>query len=149
MNSTVLDFLEKERVCVLSGILPDGGSHSSTVHYSHTVEPLRIFFQTWDESMKVEALKKGKDPRASIVAGFSEKDSVTLQMRGTLRIVSNLEELKEIYKIHYKKHPFAEKYKNEHTVVIEFKPSWWRYTDFNTVPEIIIENVEVKPLHTL
>src|SRR3989338_1875463 len=99
MNPKILAFLEKERVCVLSGIIPKGGSHSSTVHYSHGVNPLRFFFQTWDESMKVEA----------------------------------------VYKIHFKKHPFAEKYKNEHTVVIEFTPTWWRYTDFNTTPETIID----------
>ncbi|OHA20145.1 MAG: hypothetical protein A2836_00935 [Candidatus Taylorbacteria bacterium RIFCSPHIGHO2_01_FULL_45_63] len=139
MNPKILAFLEKERVCVLSGIIPKGGSHSSTVHYSHGVNPLRFFFQTWDESMKVEALQKGTDKRASVVVGFSEQDNLTLQMRGALRVVSSPEELEAVYKIHFKKHPFAEKYKNEHTVVIEFTPTWWRYTDFNTTPETIID----------
>ena len=138
MNPVALHFLIKERVCVLSGILPDGGSHSSTVHYSHQSDPLRLFFQTWDESTKIQSLLNGTNKQASVVIGFSEQDNLTLQMRGGMKIVSDPNELEKIYSLHYQKHPFAKKYKNEHTRFLEFTPTWWRHTDFNTDPETII-----------
>jgi len=139
MNPIVRSFLTKERVCVLSGILIDGGPHSSTVHYSHQDQPLRLFFQTWDESMKAQTLTQGQNNKASVVVGFSEQDNLTLQMRGTIRIVSDPDELEAIYQIHYSKHPFAEKYKDSNTRFIEFTPTWWRYSDFNFDPEKIID----------
>ena len=138
MNKTVLDFLGKERVCVLSGILPDGGSHSSTLHYSYQSEPLQFFFQTWDESTKVQALLKGQNKQASLVIGFSEQDNLTFQARCEMRIVIDPVEREAFSKIHYQKHPFAEQFKDEHTRLIVFTPTWWRYTDFTSVPEKII-----------
>ncbi len=140
MNPIVQKFLTQERVCVLSGILPDGGSHSSTLHFSHVENPTHIYFQTWDESDKVKALREGDNKSASVVIGFSEKEKLTLQMRGSLRIISSPDELEKVFKIHYVKHPFAEKFKDESTVLIEFTPTWWRYSDFNTDPEIVISS---------
>ena len=99
-----------------------------------------MFFQTWVESEKIKALQNGTNKTASIVIGFSEKDNLTLQMRGTLRIVSDPEELENIYKVHYTKHSFAEKHKTPETRFIEFTPAWWRYSDFNTTPETVIES---------
>lgn len=140
MNPIVQKFLTQECVCVLSGILPDGGSHSSTLHFSYAENPMRIYFQTWDESDKVKALREGDNKSASVVIGFSEKEKLTLQMRGSLRIISSPDELEKVFKIHYTKHPFAEKFKDESTVLIEFTPTWWRYSDFNTDPEMVISS---------
>jgi general stress protein 26 len=140
MNPIVNEFLTKERVCVLSGILPDGSSHSSTLHFSHSENPTRIYFQTWDESDKVKALREGDNKSASVVVGFSETDKLTLQMRGSLRIISDSDELEKVFKIHYAKHPFAEKFKSESTVMIEFTPTWWKYSDFKTDPETVISS---------
>lgn len=90
--------------------------------------------------MKVESLIKGKDNRASIVIGFSEKNKITLQMRGEIRLIKGLEELEEAKKIHFDRHPFSKKYFSPETVFIEFTPKWWRYTDFNIHPELVIES---------
>ena len=140
MNSKILKFLEKERVGVISVILPDNISHSASVHFSNKENPLKIFIQTTNTTEKVRPFLDGKVGKASVVIGFSEKDWLTLQMRGDMKIVSSPEELKKIYKIHYKKHPDAEQYKGPKTVFLEFTPTWWRYTDFNTEPETTIEN---------
>lgn len=139
MNPDVIKFLIKERVCVLSVVLPDGAPHSATMHYSEELNPLRLFIQTSNTTLKAQALMNERNNKAAVVIGFSEKDWLTLQMRGTVRIVSDPQELEAIYKVHYEKHPDAEQYKGPKTVFLEFTPTWWRYTDFNTDPETIIE----------
>ncbi len=140
MDSKIVSFLTKERVCSLSVILDDGSPHASAVHYSETIDPLKLFIQTSNSTTKAQPFLNGKAGKASIVIGFSEQEWLTLQMRGIMQIVSDPARLEEIYKIHYQKHPEAEKYKGSKTVFLEFIPTWSRYTDFNTEPETIIEN---------
>lgn len=140
MNPKISDFLNKEPVGVVSVLLADGSPHAATVHYSHNEQRLKFFIQTTNTTVKAQNLLDGKTTKAAMVIGFSEQDWLTLQMRGSIRIVFDKNELEEIYKIHYKKHPDAEKYKGPKTVFLEFTPSWWRFTDFNTHPETIIEN---------
>lgn len=141
MNPTILNFVTKERVCVLSVLLPGGTPHSAALHYSHQDDPLKIFVQTTKNSEKVKGIINGEITKASLVIGFSEQNWLTLQMRGDLRVISDKNRLEEIYKIHYKKNPDAEQYKSSpQTIFLEFTPLWWRYTDFNTDPETIILN---------
>jgi general stress protein 26 len=141
MNPIALKLLEKERICVLSVVLADGSPHGAVVHYSQQteIEPVKIFIQT-SPTVKTEAIKNaGGAAKASVVIGLNEADFVTLQMRGNVRIVSDTAELENIYKTHYAKHPEAEQYKSPKTIFLEFVPTWWRYTDFNTDPETIIQ----------
>ena len=139
MEPIVLKLVGKERVCVISVALEDGSPHSAVVHYSHQAEPLKIFIQTYP-TIKVQAVSaKGGSAKASVVIGFSEEEFVTLQMRGGVRIVSDQDYLERIYRIHYAKHPDAEKYKGPETVFFEFTPTWYKYSDFKGDPEKIIE----------
>lgn len=139
MNPLALNLLHKERVCVLSVTLPDGSPHVAVVHYSQQIDPVKIFIQT-SPTTKTDAIqKKGGSAKAAVVVGLSEEEFVTLQMRGDIRIVSNAQELEAIYKVHYAKQPQAEKYKGPDTIFLAFTPTWWRYTDFNTEPETVIE----------
>ena len=140
MDQKIKDFLKKEHVGVISVLLADGSPHSATVHYSHQESPLKFFIQTSNGTVKVQNLLDGKIGRAAMVIGFSEQDWLTIQMRGAIRAVTDSNELETIYKIHYAKHPDAEKYKGPKTVFLEFTPTWWRFTDFNTDPETIVEN---------
>ncbi len=137
MHPTAVGLLQKERACVLSVVLPDGSPHAAVVHYSQQIDPVTIFIQTYP-TVKTEAIKGG-NTKAAIVVGLSEEDFVSLQMRGDISIISDPKELEHIQTVHYKKHPAAEKYKGPHTIFLEFTPTWWRYTDFNTEPETIIE----------
>ena len=141
MNQQIIDLISKERVCVISTILPGNISHSAAMHFSHQTDPLRIFIQTTNNTEKVKGILNGETGKASIVIGFSEQDWLTLQMRGDIKIISDPERLPEIHKVHYKKNPDAEQYKeSSNTVFLEFTPTWWRYTDFNTDPETIISS---------
>lgn len=140
MDQIPLNLLTKERICVLSVVLSDNSPHGAVVHYSQTTDPVKLFIQT-SSTVKTNAIQeKGGTAKASVVVGLSEAAFVTLQMRGDVRIVSKSTELENIYKIHYAKHPKAEKYKNEETIFLEFVPTWWRYTDLNTNPRTIIHS---------
>ncbi|MBI5138282.1 MAG: hypothetical protein HZA95_00605 [Candidatus Vogelbacteria bacterium] len=140
MNKTILDLLNKERISVLSLILPNGNSHSATMHFSFTPEAFKFYFQTANSSIKVMGLLSGETTKASLVIGTSEVDWSTFQAHGTIHAISDQAELDKIYKIHYLKQPQAEQYKSDpETMFLEFTPTWWRHTDFKVQPETIIE----------
>src|SRR5579872_2327559 len=120
MDSKIVEFLDKEKICVLSVLMSDGSPHSATVHFSYEGEPLRFFIQTTNTTVKVKSLLNGQTAKASMVIGFSEKDWITFQMRGTAKIISDAGQLEELHKIHYKKQPEAERRKGPNTVFIEF-----------------------------
>ncbi|MFZ2886628.1 MAG: pyridoxamine 5'-phosphate oxidase family protein [Minisyncoccia bacterium] len=133
MDQAAIDLLTKERVCVLSVPLSDGSPHSALVHYSHTDDPFRIIIQS-SPTVKVHSIQEqGGTCKVSVVVGLNEPDSITLQMRGTVRLLSPAEK-EAAFAIHHAKHPSGIKYKGPDTVMLEFTPDWWRYTDFNTEP---------------
>jgi hypothetical protein len=138
MNSEITELLEKEPVGLIS-ILLDKRPYSAAVHFSHRLNPLKIFVQTSNDTNKAKPFLDGSTGPASMVVGFSEQDWLTLQMSGSARAITNPDELKNIYKIHYAKHPNAEQYKGPDTLFLEFTPTWWRYTDFNSNPETIYQ----------
>ncbi|OHA68239.1 MAG: hypothetical protein A3A27_00140 [Candidatus Wildermuthbacteria bacterium RIFCSPLOWO2_01_FULL_47_18] len=140
MNQIAIDLLTKERVCVLSVVLADGSPHAAALHYSQQIDPVKLFIQTYPTVKTRAILEGGGAAKAAVVIGFNEQDFLTLQMRGMVNIVSDPAKLEEIYKIHYAKHPEAEKYKSSRTIFLEFTPTWWRYSDLKTDPETIIEN---------
>ncbi len=141
MNEKVLDFLNKERVSVLSVLLPDGTPHAAAMHYSFTDEPLRFYFQTTNTSLKAKGVLHGETIKAAIVVGTSEVDWLTLQVRGSLRMVTDAATLERVYEVHYAKQPQAEQYKKDpETIFLELTPTWWRFADFNTEPETITES---------
>lgn len=123
---------------MVSVVLEDGTLHSASIHYSHSENPFRIFMQTANTTIKAQPFLNGQTGKGSFVIGFSEEEWLTLQMHGSIRSVTDPNELEEIYKIHYGKFPEVEKYKGSETVTLEFVPQWWRYTDFNIVPPTII-----------
>lgn len=137
----VLDFLRVNRVAVLSVLLKDGSPHGASVHYSHRESPTGLFFFTERDSKKCEALLDGGVIPAAVVIGFSEGKSQTLQMRGTMRMVSDAEELAEVKKIYFEKIVEAKKYEADpDSVFLAFTPHWWRLTDYTVVPERIISS---------
>ncbi len=135
MNPIISNFLKDHRICVISVNLGDGNLHSATVHYSHTENPFKIFIQTTNDTLKASPFLNGKTGKGAMVIGFSEEEWMTLQLHGDIRIISDADEIEEAAKIHYQKLPNAEKRRGPDTVFLEFTPTWWRYTDFNTKPE--------------
>src|SRR3989344_1314087 len=139
MDKNILDLLTKERVCSLT-ILVDSNPHASAMHFSHKDDPLILYFSTESTSRKCKSVLEEGNAKASVVVGFSEEDWLTMQMNGEVSLVDN-ETLKEVKKIHYLKHPKSQKYENDpETIFLQFKPSWWRYSDLKTDPPLYISS---------
>lgn len=140
MNDRITHFLTKHHICSLTTILPDGMPHAAAIHYSYSNEPFTLYFSTDRTSRKCQALLNGKRGKAAVVIGLSTEEWVTLQIEGNIRIAT-VDELPNIQKIHYTKHPHSAKYKDDPgTVFLIFSPTWWRFTDFNTKPPTIISS---------
>ncbi|TSC88112.1 MAG: hypothetical protein G01um101416_135 [Microgenomates group bacterium Gr01-1014_16] len=135
MNQKILDFIAKERVCVLSICRPEGTCDAAAMHFSHSSDPFVIYIQTENTSRKCRNLPAS----ASIVIGFNEENMTTLQLEGQIKIISDPSQLPAIHQIHYTKHPHAEQYKSDPaTIFMVFTPSWVRYTDYKTHPPTIL-----------
>lgn len=138
MNEVIEQLLTSEPIGVLSVLLADGTLHAATIHFSQTVEPFKLYMQTSNTTIKAQPFVDGKTGPAALVIGVSEATWRTLQLHGTVRAILDPEEIAEVAKIHYEKHPEAGKYQSPKNLFLEFTPSWWRYSDFNTDPPTII-----------
>jgi general stress protein 26 len=139
MDQSISAFLAKQPVGCLAVALPNGTVHTAALHYSHLDEPFTLYFQSSRDTKKATAFAEGV-AQASFTVGFSEEEWLTLQADGEARVLSDPAEIEHCQKVHYAKHPRAQKFAGPQTIYIEFKPRWYRYTDFNTHPETEIES---------
>lgn len=140
MDEKVKDYLKKQRVSALAVLLPNCTPHVTTLHYSHVEELLTFYFSVDKTSKKCQTLMDGKESKAALVVGFDETNWLTFQAEGTVRLLVDQIEIQTAKKTHYPKHPNSKKFENDpNTVFLLFKPVWWRYTDLNVFPPLIIE----------
>lgn len=129
MDGLALELLQREKICALAVAMADGAPHAAALHYSEQTDPVTLFFQTFP-SVKTKVIEeRGGTAKAAVVVGMDENDMKTLQMRGDIHIISDSAEQEAVFKIHYAKHPEAEKRRSELTILLAFVPTWWRYTD--------------------
>lgn len=141
MDSKITEFLKNHNVCSLTTLLPDGSPHAAAIHYSHSENPFVFYFSTENTSRKCEGLLKGEVVKGAVVVGLSEEEWITLQMNGVVQGVFDKKELENVHRVHYGKHPNSEKYKDEPaTIFLKFTPTWWRYTDYNSDPAMILHS---------
>ena len=137
LDTKVLDFLNKHRICAMSTLLKDGSPHVCALHYANS-DKGEVYIMTEKSGKKSEALLSGKPGKASFVTGFSDEEWVTLQMDGEVRAVLDKKELLAIHEIYYKKNPGPEKYKNDPgTLFLAFKPTWYRLTEYKPKFKVI------------
>ena len=130
MHPDALAFLNSQRVCVFAIEMPDGSPHASTVHFTAIGNEPILVFETDRRYRKSEALFNRDISRASIATGFEEgKNSKTLQMDGEARVLSSDDEHLKTYLDKFPEK--AEKIHGSNVVLFEFKPIWWRYTDWS------------------
>jgi len=140
MDPKVVEFLTSHRVSSVTILLKDSTPHGAALHYSHKDSPLTLYFSTERTSRKCQGLLDGESAKAAVVIGHDEKEWLTLQMEGDIKIVPK-DELEEAQSVHYKKMPSSEAWKNDPaTVLLAFTPTWWRFTDLNTDPYTIISS---------
>jgi hypothetical protein len=129
MHPEALEFLGKNRICVLAIEMPDGSPHASTVHYAHGDGPILVF-QSSRTYRKAEALSMRPKSRASISVGFSEgADSATLQMDGEAMLLDPSDP--RIQSIYFAKFPEkVGKFGGPDEIFFVFTPTWWRFSDY-------------------
>lgn len=80
MDIKIQDFLNKNRISVLTTVLPNGSPHSATLHFASSIDPLYFAFWTERNSRKCSHFALDSKYPASLVVGFSEEEFKTLQM---------------------------------------------------------------------
>ncbi len=136
MQKEILEYLDTQRTGVLAIEMLDGSPHASTVHFAYTKDPVIFLFETEKAYKKSEALLNRETSRASLVIGTSEADKKTLQLDGTVQLLTSKEEnLKDAYLSKFPEK--AEKSKSGKFIFFKFTPSWWRYTAWKPEGKVI------------
>lgn len=139
MDKKVYAFLAHNNIGAITVLSPDGIPHSATIHFSHSDNPFHLYMVTEKTSRKCRGLLDGLSAAASFVTGFSEKEWITFQADGDIRIPHGDKELADAKASYYLKYPNAQA--NEHNpnlTFLIFTPHWWRYTDLKPEPWEII-----------
>lgn len=136
-HQEAFDFLAKQPIGCLAIMVKDA-PHTAAIHFSHTSEPFRLYFQTAQDSKKCASLLNGETVPASFTAGFSEEEWKTIQIDGLIRLIHD-DEREDFETSFYAKNPGSKKYAGDHSAFLVFTPNWWRFSDFNTRPPRTIE----------
>lgn len=138
MIPEVFQYLKTQRTGVLAVKMPDGAPHAATVHFAHSDEPFMFYFETKRDSRKAESLLTQTSVVASLVIGTSESEMKTLQLDGTIELVSPTEKTK-FDRVYLAKFPEKEEKIQAETpetgayICLKFTPTWWRFTDWTTL----------------
>ncbi len=132
MNKEIFDYIETQKVGVLSVEMLDSSPHGATVHFAHTDAPV-FYFETARDSKKAEAILGRENTRASFVIGANELNPITLQMNGIVRLLKEDEE-EAFNAVYLGKFPNKKSKTGPGYIKFVFTPTWWRFTDY-TRPE--------------
>ncbi|MFI5263178.1 MAG: pyridoxamine 5'-phosphate oxidase family protein [Candidatus Kapaibacterium sp.] len=129
------DFLSSHKLAVISSLSPDNFPQSALIGFA-VASDLRIIFDTVTDSRKYHNLTA--NPSTSLVIGW--KDEQTIQLEGKAYIPEG-DELEELKKVYYRAYPDgwdrAATWPNLTYFCV--KPTWLRYSNFNTDPPQIME----------
>lgn len=141
MKPEILKFIKKNRVLVMSILRKDGSPHAAVLHFAYSTDPLKFYFSTENTSRKTDALLAGKAVKAAAVIGFSEEEWKTLQLNGKIKGMIKPKDKALAQEIFYKTHPGSRRWKDDPaTILLEFTPTWWRYSDYKKKPLLTIES---------
>lgn len=131
----VVEFLETHRISVLAAGIADNYIHAATLCYSFTAHPLHFYFSTIMNTRKVTGLIGTDSMNAALVIGFQEKEWMTFQADGSVRIIKDKQHLAKVHKQHIAKFPENKgSEKDDMSIFLEFTPFWWRFSDFTVYP---------------
>ncbi len=130
MDDKTKTFLNNHRTSVMSVLQDSGIVHAATMHFAADPEKELFFFMTGRETIKCQSLQDGKPRKAAVVIGFNEEEMATFQAEGEVSLLT--EENKDLgWKTYTNKYPNRAKGKDDPGVVIlEFRPSWGRFSDY-------------------
>jgi len=124
-------FLDVEPAATIAVAIDESGTiHAASLLYWHTTHPLRFYFVTSRDTEKCRLLNKVGVTPAACVIGTTRNVDCTLQMRGRLAIVDKNKYQTEIDKYYAKRGNHHDDIIDPDNVLLEFTPTWARYTDY-------------------
>ncbi len=137
IEKKILDFINNNRISVLTTVLSNGKPHSSSMHFAGSIDSGFIFF-TEKNSRKCSHFENDETYPAAMVIGFDENEFIELQLEGEVEMASAGKNLENGWKTYTAKFPGSDKWRNSKTdVLLKFIPKWWRYTEFKPEKNII------------
>ena len=132
LDSRIVEYIDTERICVLSVEMMDGSPHGATVHFAYDQERNQFLFETSRPYRKCDALFGREVSRASIVVGVDENNMKTLQIDGTVALVKGEQAQKDFDSVYFAKFPnkIGKNHGGHENVFFIFTPRWYRYTDW-------------------
>jgi Pyridoxamine 5'-phosphate oxidase len=130
----IYEFLAQQTLGVV-GSLSAGGSPQAALVGIAVTEELEIIFDTLNSTRKYQNLVR--DPRASVVAGWSGEVTVQLEGSAFLPEGEELAHYKSIYFAAWKECIVHETWPGIAYFVI--RPNWIRYSDYDQQPPLIQE----------
>lgn len=125
-------YLDEEKVATVAlPIDTDGTLHIATMNYSHATQPLRFYFVTSNQSEKCQLLNEAKELVAACNVGTYYGAPFTLQMRGTVRLIEKSDNPEIVAAYLAKRNTSNKNIEGETSVLLEFEPTWARFTDFS------------------
>ena len=131
---TILDFISRHSLCVLSTVNKKGNPASAVVEFAET-NGLALIIDTLSDKRKYKNLKNNSS--VSCVIGWD--DNKTVQFEG-IAVELEGEELSEYKDVYFKKLPESRAFEKWGDLrFFKITPTWIRYSDFSVDPWIIHE----------
>src|SRR5215218_10293275 len=132
----LLSFMREHSLAVQASVSPSGSAQAAAVGVVVT-DDFEVFFDTVDESRKVENLRR--NPRIAFVIGGTAAGERSVQYEGLADepTGAELERLRELY---FESFPDGRERQTWSGITyIRTRPMWIRYSDFNHDPPEIVE----------
>jgi len=131
-QNTVLQFIKKNSLCVLSTVTPNNRSESAVMAIAVT-DNWEILMSTESTTRKVTNITS--NPHTSLLIGGLDSPSVQLDGLSTIVTGAKANTVKQqILSIH----PDTADYLSPTSVYVKFVPTWFRYSDFSQNPPVFV-----------
>ncbi len=128
----MLKFLEKQKAATIAVPINDSGVlHAASLRFWNNDKAFCFYFVTSRDSEKYSLLRKKKTIPCAVVVGTEIDTEFTLQMRGNIEEVDPKDYIKETDAYYKKRGNHRDNIYDEQTCLLQFKPSWARYTDYS------------------
>lgn len=133
-TSTLFDFINKHALAVISTVSLKQVPESAVIGVAVN-EQLEIIFDTTTTSRKHRNLQF--NPNVALVIGWDNETTVQYEGRAQQLTGEELEQAKAVYFTKFPDGTIREQWPDIAYYII--RPSWIRYSDFNTDPPLIAE----------
>jgi pyridoxine/pyridoxamine 5'-phosphate oxidase len=124
-REALLAFLRKHRYCVEASVTHAGAPQAAVVGFAVS-DALELVFDTLGTTRKMQNLRR--DPRAAVVVGWDDEQTVQLEGVADEPSGAELERLKAVYFAAFPDGVSRASWKD--ITYVRIVPSWARYSDF-------------------